>query len=176
VFERNDVDESTVYPAIWNFAFYASVVCRSSKLLQSLASVSNDCLTSSTTTGPASDLQLVNVFRDLSLRGFRFDDISASKTLETAASHSAHSDTESHSRIYAPLIRLLASLWKSEEELNISLFDMLVQHKAYYSKSRERQGDWYGNVSLGATAAAVLALDRGFRLRVESDYLLNLML
>lgn len=57
------------------------------------------------------------------------------------------------------------------EEFNRSLENALLAHKEYWSSNPDIADSCYGWVALAPLAMACFALDAGFPVEVESDYL-----
>lgn len=58
-----------------------------------------------------------------------------------------------------------------EEQFNDSLDKALRAHRAYWTADQERADSCYGWVALAPLAVACLALDAGFSIEIESDYM-----
>ncbi|MFD9863363.1 immunity 49 family protein [Streptomyces alboflavus] len=73
--------------------------------------------------------------------------------------------------LYQPIHLFSFFLRKDHEGFNVALAEALELHKAYWTANSERVRDFNGAVALGPLAIACLALDAGFPIEVESEYL-----
>ncbi|MFF7341045.1 immunity 49 family protein [Streptomyces sp. NPDC008163] len=73
--------------------------------------------------------------------------------------------------LYQPVNLFHLFVRKDREGFNQALFEALGLHRSYWTATPEREASVEGYLALGPLAMACLALDAGFPIEVESEYL-----
>lgn len=73
--------------------------------------------------------------------------------------------------LYQPVNLFHLFVRKDREGFNQALVEALELHKSYWTATPEREASVEGCLALGPLAMTCLALDAGFPIEVESDYL-----
>lgn len=169
-YEGAEIDESYLYSARWMYAFYAATIVQDEALQKQLfASVPDFSLSS--TTSPRHRNLLVHA-----LRGWHVEAEDTGERFVKCidATDPKEYDAAYHNyllRIDVPQITVTFHCLGEKKEFTESLVNAVQRHKEFYSSKKKHRDDLDGYFSLGLTAIAVEARERGLQLGVESDYL-----
>ncbi|MFF4606253.1 immunity 49 family protein [Streptomyces sp. NPDC001339] len=156
----------------WITAFWLACVCRDKRRITELCQVPVSLLRES---GAVFDEYLydwVEALRAYWLRQPQLGDKLVAAVDGTAPEVLRHAAAGGVLRLMYPPMNLLTQLVRGDaERFNTELAKAVEWHKEYWTRDEDRELDPEGLVALGLTAVSCLALDAGFTLTVQSEYL-----
>ncbi|MER6598591.1 immunity 49 family protein [Streptomyces parvus] len=156
----------------WLAAFYLAAICRNSQRLTELCKVPTSKLRESGAVHDEYQYAWIETLQSFWLGHENFPDKLVEAASGTQPGSRPSTEQDYISRIMWPPMELLR--WRAtgqHEEFNRSLENALLAHKEYWSSNPDIADSCYGWVALAPLAMACFALDAGFPIEVESDYL-----
>ncbi|MFI7337195.1 immunity 49 family protein [Streptomyces sp. NPDC050085] len=159
-------------PGTWLNAFWLAIICREQDRLLQLVNVPVELLRAS---GAVFDEYIYVWVEALQTAWRQGGDVGALLTAAmdgTSPESIQVADADLVLKVLYPPINLFYRyLAREPEQFNEALRDALRWHKVYWSQDEERATSSAGFVAVGPLAMACLALDAGFPVEVESEYL-----
>ncbi|WNF27165.1 immunity 49 family protein [Streptomyces sp. C11-1] len=156
----------------WVTAFYLAVICRNGQRLTVLCQIPIAKLRESGAVYNKYHYAWIETLQAFWLGREDFSDELVEAASGTQPGSMSTTDQDYVSRITWPPMDLLR--WRAtgqHDEFNRALEEALRAHKDYWSADQERADSCYGWVALAPLAMACFALDAGFPIEVDSDYL-----
>jgi hypothetical protein len=168
------IDRSIVEAHSWLTAFWASLICRDSSLINSLCETPLERLRLSPTTNPEYRYMLVDA-----LQAFWTGAPDIGRRLVTTLDATDPIRENIHARDWVlfldvPLIQVLFYVLGRDIKFEDAFIEAVKSHNQYWTASQKRRKDWDGFVSLELSAIAALASERGVPFDCKSEYLVKL--